>query len=111
MTEKEKREKAIEEMTTVLDEVDCRDHNICVEHRNTSCNRCCAERLSDYVLRKEEEVRKETEAKLKRLLLVLFNRKHNYYQSIDYYCVSEEVVKLDDIKDQFKKVFSVEVDE
>lgn len=62
------------------------------------------------IYRKANEVRKETELRLKRLLLVLCNRQHNYYPSIDSYFVSEKVVKLDDIKEQFKK-FGVEVEE
>lgn len=120
--EQEKHEKAIEEITKrklkIIDyygqhkqEIDKMREDI----MSSGCSytalpfMCCIyARIAGY--RKEEEVRKEMEAKLKRLLLVLCNRRHNYYQSIDSYCVSEKVVKLDDIKEQFKE-FGVEVEE
>ena len=108
MTEQEKRDKAIEEMTTVLEEVDCQDHNVCVEHRNISCNRCCAERLSDYVLRKEEEVQKET-------LQKLFHAIKTSRRLFDY---SEFVgdgpfwaIDMDDLQEVIEQEFGVEVDE
>lgn len=98
MTEREKR---IEEMARDL----CGETNYCACRNSWNCEqKVFASKAIDYVLRKEDEVQKETELKLKRLLLVLCNRQHNYYPSIDSYCVSEKVVKLDDIKEQFKKL-------
>ena len=66
MTEQEKRGKAIEEMASILDELDCQNHNVCCRYEDDTllCNRCCAERLADYILRKKEEVRKEVFDKL-----------------------------------------------
>ena len=66
MTDQEKRENLAMEMANILDELDCQNHNVCCRYEDDTllCNRCCAERLADYILRKEEEVQKEVIKKI-----------------------------------------------
>ena len=77
MTEQEKREKAIEEMTTLLCSEKACSQEYCKKAQKDKQRYCCltlngVEKLYDAGYRKEEEVRKETARDiLHRLMIIL----------------------------------------
>lgn len=65
-------------------------------------NRLCdiEDKIESGELCDREEVRKET---AREILQTLYRQTHNYYPSIDSYCVSRKVILVKDLEDACKK--------
>ena len=107
MTEQEKREKAIEEMSVDLQDACDKNNNYFDCSIYSSCYKCQAEYLVDKChYRKEEEVRKETAEvfsnRIKSLILEFYGAKDfedlvhkGCYGIIHYDCILKELKRLE----------------
>lgn len=94
------KEQMIKELEVEFGKI-MRDHGGCMTDNEIAMS------LVELGYRKADEVRKET---AKEFIDFANNMCHNYYPSIDNYCVSQKAVPLKDIR-KFAREYGVEVEE